>query len=51
VTFADCAGLRPIREALGRAPRSSTRLRISGARPNVRRVLALTALEITEAPA
>jgi anti-anti-sigma factor len=51
IVFADCAGLRPIRAAVGRAPHSSTRLRVSGARPNVRRVLALTGLQVAEAPA
>ena len=50
IVFVDCAGLRPIRAAVGRASRSSTRLRISGARPNVRRVLALTGLDVA-APA
>jgi hypothetical protein len=34
-----------------RAPHSLTRLRVSGARPNVRRVLALTGLDVGEAPA
>jgi anti-anti-sigma factor len=44
LTFVDCAGLRPLREALQRAPRSFTQLRLSAARPHVRRVLELTGL-------
>jgi anti-anti-sigma factor len=44
VTFADCAGLLPIRQALRRAPHSLTRMRLSGARPPVQRVLELTGM-------
>ena len=51
ITFVDCAGLRPIREALQRASPSSTRVRVSGARPMVRRVLELTGLDVASAPA
>jgi anti-sigma B factor antagonist len=43
LVFADCAGLRPVRRALHSA--SFTRLRISGARPHLRRVLELTGLQ------
>jgi anti-sigma B factor antagonist len=51
ITFVDCAGLRPIRQALGRATQSLTQVRISGARPTVRRVLELTGLAVASAPA
>jgi anti-sigma B factor antagonist len=44
LTFVDCAGLRPLRRALQRAPRSFTQVRLSAARPNVRRVLESTGL-------
>ncbi len=44
LTFVDCAGLRPVRQALQRTPQSFTQLRLSAARPNVRRVLQLTGL-------
>ena len=50
ITFVDCAGLRLIREALHRASPSSTRVRVSGARPTVRRVLELTGLDVASAP-
>jgi anti-sigma B factor antagonist len=50
ITFVDCAGLRPIREALRRASPSSTRVRVSEARPTVRRVLELTGLDVASAP-
>jgi anti-anti-sigma factor len=50
ITFVDCAGLRPIREALQRASHSLTRVRVSGARPMVRRVLELTGLDVASAP-
>jgi anti-anti-sigma factor len=42
LTFADCAGLRPVREAL-RGP-DLVRLRNTGAHPQVQRVLELTGL-------
>jgi anti-anti-sigma factor len=51
ITFVDCAGLRPIREAPQRAFHSLTRVRVSGARPMVRRVLELTGLDVASAPA
>jgi anti-sigma B factor antagonist len=51
LTFVDCAGLRPVRQALHRAPHSFTRVRLSAARPNVRRVLELTRLSEQVAPA
>jgi anti-anti-sigma factor len=47
VTFADCAGLRPIRRALAQPYLVS--LRSSGVRPQVRRVLELTGLSSGEA--
>lgn len=46
-TFADCAGLRPIR----RARREATDLRVTGAEFFVQRVLSLTGLEGPMAPA
>ena len=42
LTFVDCAGLRPIRQALRRSSHSFTPVRLSGARPPVQRVLELT---------
>ena len=43
LTFADCAGLEPIRWA--RQRRTSDRIRVVGARPPVERVLTLTGLQ------
>ena len=43
VTFADCAGLEPVRWALHRWP--SGRIRIVGARRPVERVLTLTGMQ------
>jgi anti-sigma B factor antagonist len=43
LTFADCAGLEPVRWALRRSP--SDRIRLVGARPLVERVLALTGVQ------
>jgi anti-anti-sigma factor len=45
LTFVDCAGLRPIRHALGRASHSFTRVRVCGACSQVERVLELTGLD------
>jgi anti-sigma B factor antagonist len=42
LTFVDCVGLRPIRQALRTASHSLTRMRVTGARPAVRQVLELT---------
>jgi anti-anti-sigma factor len=44
LTFVDCAGLGPLRRALQVAPQSFTQMRLSAARPIVRRVLQLTGL-------
>jgi anti-sigma B factor antagonist len=44
LAFVDCAGLRPIHQALGRAPHSFTQVRLSGAHRRVQRVLELTGL-------
>ena len=44
LTFVDCAGLRPIRQALHKWSHALTPLRLSGIRPEVRRVLELTGL-------
>lgn len=45
VTFADCAGLRPIRKALQQGTYSLSRVRLAGARGRVQRVVDLTGLE------
>jgi anti-sigma B factor antagonist len=51
LTFVDRAGLRPVRRALQRAPRAFTSVRLSSARPNVRRVLERTGLREHLTPA
>ena len=51
VTFADCAGLRPIRQALRQGSYSLTRVRLSGGAPAVQRVLELTGLHEPLTPA
>jgi stage II sporulation protein AA (anti-sigma F factor antagonist) len=48
VTFADCAGLRPVRWALAQPYLVS--VRTSGIKPHVRRVLELTGLSGTTEP-
>jgi anti-anti-sigma factor len=46
LTFVDCAGLRPVREALRRGQSLGRHVRLSSARPGVvRRVLELTGLD------
>jgi anti-sigma B factor antagonist len=45
VSFADCAGLRPIRRALQGGLDNVTSVRVFGARPRVERVLSLTGLQ------
>lgn len=45
VPFADCAGLRPLRWALQEGSENMTGVRVSGARPEVERVLRLTGLQ------
>ena len=45
VTFADCAGLRPVREALCRGGSLGRHVRLSSPRPAVRRVLELAGLD------
>jgi anti-sigma B factor antagonist len=45
LTFADCAGLRPVREALCRGATLGRHVRLSSPRPAVRRVLNLTGLD------
>jgi anti-sigma B factor antagonist len=45
VSFADCAGLRPIRRALQQGPKNMTSVRVFGAQPRVERVLSLTGLQ------
>jgi anti-anti-sigma factor len=45
LTFVDCAGLRPVREALHRGASLGRHVRLSSARPAVRRVLTLTGLD------
>jgi anti-anti-sigma factor len=45
ITFVDCAGLRPIRQARRRASRSFTQVRLSEAQPKVQRVLQLAGLD------
>ncbi len=49
VSFADCAGLRPVREALRAGSHSLTRVTVCGARPTVQRVLDLTQMH-SESP-
>jgi len=44
LSFADCGGLRAIRRALRQSSDSCTRVRFSGARPAVQRVLDITGL-------
>jgi anti-anti-sigma factor len=51
LTFVDCAGLRPVREALRREQSLGRQVRISNARPAVRRVLEVTGLDDHLAPA
>lgn len=50
VTFADCAGLRPIRRAVNEAAPHRTSVRMFAARPAVERVMRLTGLDVREAP-
>jgi anti-sigma B factor antagonist len=45
VSFADCAGLRPIRRALQEGLDNTPGVRVVGARPKVARVLSLTGLQ------
>jgi anti-sigma B factor antagonist len=45
ITFVDCAGLCPIRQARRRASRSFTQVRLSEAQPKVQRVLQLAGLD------
>ena len=50
LTFVDCAGLRPVREAVFAGALLGRQVRLSGARPAVRRVLELTGLDGHLAP-
>jgi anti-anti-sigma factor len=50
LTFVDCAGLVPVRAALRDASLLGRRVRLSGARPSVDRVLELTGLREHVAP-
>ncbi len=45
VTFADCAGLRPLRRAIREGGNGTTSVRCFAARPGIERVLRMTGLQ------
>jgi anti-anti-sigma factor len=51
VTFADCAGLRPLRRAIREGGDEITSVRCFAARPRVERVLRMTGLQLSLSPA